>query len=251
MSITVSQVEDEPLAAPGTRCVSPTPAGDSYLSNPRGVLSWAFTLDHKRIGVMYLVAILSSFLLGGLFAILIRAELWTAGPTLISADTYNRAFTLHGSIMVFLVIIPSIPAAFGNFVLPLMLGAKDLAFPRLNLTSLYLYAIGAFLCVQAMIAGGLDTGWTFYVPYSTDATGAVSLVLFGAFILGFSSILTGVNFIASIHQLRPPGMGWFRMPLMLWAICVEHHPGVSDSNSGSYAAAAVGRAFCRDRHLSS
>lgn len=216
MSVAIPDYEIRPEGIPAIPRHGPS--SENYLTYSRGALSWIFTLDHKRIGVMYLCAILTSFLLGGLFAILIRAELWTAGPTLISADTYNRAFTLHGAIMVFLVIIPGIPAAFGNFVLPLMLGAKDLAFPRLNLLSFYLYVIGGMLFIQAMLAGGLDTGWTFYVPYSTSATGAVSLVLLGAFVLGCSSILTGVNFIASIHQLRPEGMNWFRMPLFLWSL---------------------------------
>ncbi|MFC1757775.1 cytochrome c oxidase subunit I [Planctomycetota bacterium] len=199
----------------------PTEVGavNNYLNHKRGILSWLVTLDHKRIGVMYLVAILGAFLLGGVFAIMLRTELWTPGPTVMDADAYNRAFTLHGAVMVFLVIIPGIPAAFGNFVLPLMLGAKDVAFPRLNLTSFYFYLVGAVFCVLAMFMGSLDTGWTFYIPYSTDTPlGGVIPVLCGAFILGFSSIFTGINFIATIHQMRPPGMTWFKMPLFLWSL---------------------------------
>ena len=193
--------------------------GDNYLTHSRGIRSWLFTLDHKRIGVMYLVAILASFFLGGVFALLVRTELWTAERTIVSADDYNRFFTLHGAVMVFLVIIPGIPAAIGNFILPIMLGAKDVAFPRLNLTSFYLWIGGAVLCVLAIFLGSVDTGWTFYVPYSTDTTmGGVVPVLSGAFLLGFSSILTGLNFIVTIHKLRPPGMGWFRMPLFLWSL---------------------------------
>ena len=174
--------------------------GENYLTCSRGIKSWLLTLDHKRIGVMYLVSILGAFLLGGIFALLVRSELWTPEKTVMEADNYNRVFTLHGAIMVFLVIIPSIPAALGNFVLPIMLGAKDVAFPRLNLASYYCYVGGALLCVLSIFLGSVDTGWTFYVPYSTDTSmGGVIPVLLGAFILGFSSILTGINFIVSIH----------------------------------------------------
>jgi cytochrome c oxidase subunit 1 len=194
-------------------------AGDNYLTHTRGFLSWALTLDHKRIGVMYLVSVLASFFVGGLFALLLRTELLTPGPTITaSADLYNQFFTLHGAIMVFLVIIPSVPAALGNFVLPIMLGAKDVAFPRLNLFSYYLWVIGALCVVFSLFMGGLDTGWTFYTPYSTTTTTAVIPVVTGAFILGFSSIFTGLNFIVTIHKLRPPGMTWFRMPLFLWSL---------------------------------
>ncbi len=196
------------------------PESDSYLTHTRGVLSWIFTLDHKRIGLMYMWSVLGSFLLGGIFALLVRTELLTPGPTITSsADTYNQWFTLHGAIMVFLVIIPSIPAALGNFVLPVMMGAKDVAFPRLNLFSYYLWVTGALCCVLSLAMGGFDTGWTFYTPYSTTTSaGGVIPVLTGAFILGFSSIFTGLNFVVTVHKLRPPGMTWFRMPLFLWAI---------------------------------
>ncbi|MCP3902747.1 MAG: cytochrome c oxidase subunit I [Planctomycetes bacterium] len=199
----------------------------NYLTHTRGVLSWLLTLDHKRIGLMYLVSVLASFLLGGIFALLVRTELMFPNydavtgemNPFIDADTYNRWFSLHGAIMVFLVIIPSVPAALGNFVLPIMLGAKDVAFPRLNLGSYWLWVIGAVFAVFAMVSGGVDTGWTFYAPYSTDETRqGVVWVASGVFILGFSSIFTGLNFIVTIHRLRPPGMTWFRMPLFLWAI---------------------------------
>jgi cytochrome c oxidase subunit 1 len=140
---------------------------DHYLNHGSGFRSWALTLDHKRIGVMYLVATLGSFLLGGMAALAVRTELFSRGPTIMSADTYNKMFTLHGAVMVFLFIIPGIPAALGNFVLPLMLGAKDVAFPRLNLMSFWLWVIGAVFCIGAVVTGGVDTGWTFYTPYST------------------------------------------------------------------------------------
>jgi len=195
-------------------------APDNYLTFKRGLLSWLFTLDHKRIGVMYLAAVLVSFFAGGVMALLVRTKLLFPGEvTWMTAEQYNKAFTLHGAIMVFLVIIPSIPAALGNFVLPIMLGAKDVAFPRLNLFSFYLWVLGAICAVYSLVAGGFDTGWTFYTPYSTSSqAGGIIPVLVGVFILGFSSIFTGVNFIVTIHKLRPPGMTWFRMPLFLWAV---------------------------------
>jgi len=198
-----------------------TAGDDNYLTHSRGFLSWALTLDHKRIGVMYLVSVLTSFFAGGILALLIRTELLTPSADFFSQDQYNQLFTLHGAIMVFLVIIPSVPAALGNFVLPIMLGAKDVAFPRLNLFSYHLWVVGAIFFLISLFTGGIDTGWTFYTPYSTDtasAMGGVIPALTGAFILGFSSIFTGMNFIVTIHRLRPPGMTWFRMPLFLWAI---------------------------------
>ncbi len=194
------------------------PAKPDYLNDPKGIMSWLVTVDHKRIGVMYLWSVLFAFLLGGLFALLLRLELLTPGEDFMSADTYNKVFTLHGAIMVFLFIIPAIPAALGNFVLPLMLGAKDVAFPRLNLASYYVYVVGALMAVTSMVLGGVDTGWTFYTPYSTSTDGAVTLMTLSAFVLGFSSIFTGLNFIATIHKLRAPGMGWFEMPLFAWSI---------------------------------
>jgi cytochrome c oxidase subunit I len=190
----------------------------NYINDKKGLLSWLTTIDHKRIGVMYLIGIGASFFLGGIFALLVRLELLTPGPTIMDADTYNRVFTLHGAIMVFLFIVPSVPATLGNFVLPLMLGAKDVAFPRMNLISWYFYVVGALFGVIAMVLGGVDTGWTFYTPYSTGAEGKVTLMIFGVFILGFSSIFTGINFIATIHKLRAPGMNWFRLPLFVWSM---------------------------------
>jgi len=192
----------------------------NYLTFRRGILSWILTLDHKRIGVMYLVAVLTSFFVGGVMALLVRTKLLFPGEVeWMTADQYNKAFTLHGAIMVFLVIVPSIPAALGNFVLPIMLGAKDVAFPRMNLFSFYLWVLGAICAVYSLLAGGFDTGWTFYTPYSSQfGAGGTIPVLVGVFILGFSSIFTGVNFIVTIHKLRPPGMTWFRMPLFLWAL---------------------------------
>jgi len=207
---------DTPGAVPAA-----TPAADphdSYLTAGRGLLSWLFTLDHKRIGVMYLVGILSAFFLGGVFALLVRTELLTPGPTIMSADTYNKMFTLHGAVMIFLFIIPGIPATLGNFVLPLMLGAKDVALPRLNLASFWLWMIGAAVAVSSIIMGAVDTGWTFYTPYSTTTGTAVISMTLGAFILGFSSIFTGLNFIVTVHKLRPEGMTWFKMPLFVWGI---------------------------------
>ncbi len=196
-----------------------TTTGDSnYLNVTKGVLSWLLTLDHKRIGVLYLVSILSSFFLGGMLAMLIRTELLTPGDTIMSADQYNQVFTLHGAIMIFLFIIPGIPAALGNFVLPLMLGAKDVAFPRLNLLSWWLWITGAFIAVASILINAVDTGWTFYTPYSTTTGTSVTLIVLGVFILGFSSILTGLNFIVTIHKLRPRGMTWFKMPLLLWGL---------------------------------
>jgi cytochrome c oxidase subunit I len=191
---------------------------DNYLNHGKGLRSWLFTLDHKRIGIMYLVSILASFLLGGIFALLIRTELLTPGKTIVDANTYNQMFTLHGAIMIFLFIIPGIPAALGNIVLPLMLGAKDVAFPRLNLASYYMWVFGALFALISITTGAVDTGWTFYTPYSTTTGGSVIAMTFGVFILGFSSIFTGLNFIVTIHKLRPKGMTWFRMPLFLWGL---------------------------------
>jgi cytochrome c oxidase subunit I len=200
----------------------PRPA-KNYLNNDKGIKSWLTTLDHKRIGVMYLVGILSAFFLGGCFALLVRLSLLSPqhllfGKVLMTAETYNRVFTLHGAIMVFLFIIPSVPAAFGNFVMPLMLGAMDVAFPRLNLASFYLWCGGAVLALVSMVTGAVDTGWTFYTPYSTTTQGSVVLMITAVFILGFSSIFTGINFVATVHKLRAPGMGWFDMPLFVWGI---------------------------------
>ncbi|WP_437711946.1 cytochrome c oxidase subunit I [Sorangium sp. So ce448] len=193
--------------------------GTDYIRAQSGIMSWLTTVDHKRIGLMYLISTFIAFAMGGLFALILRLELLTPKETLMSANTYNQMFTLHGAVMTFLFIIPSIPGALGNFLLPIMIGAKDVAFPKLNLLSLYLYWIGALFTLSSLVTGGIDTGWTFYVPYSsTVTTTSVLSVTFGVFILGFSSVLTGLNFIVTMHKLRAPGMGWYKMPLMLWAI---------------------------------
>jgi cytochrome c oxidase subunit 1 len=200
------------------------PGEGNYINHSKGIMSWLLTIDHKRIGLMYMVCVLSAFLLGGSFAIALRTLLYTRGAPDVAPitpgmqDMYNQFFTLHGAILVFMFIIPAVPAILGNMILPLMLGAKDVAFPRLNLLSWYCYMGGGifFLCV--LFGGGLDTGWTFYTPYSTSTSTNVTAATMGAFFLGFSSILTGLNFIATIHMLRPKGMGWFKMPLFLWAL---------------------------------
>jgi cytochrome c oxidase subunit 1 len=193
----------------------------NYLTATKGWKSWAFTLDHKRIGLMYLVFVLAAFLAGGIFALLVRTELMSHGPTIVSGPTYNKLFTLHGAIMVFLFIIPSIPASLGNFILPIQLGAKDVAFPKLNLLSFYVYLCGATLTLLSIAHGSVDTGWTFYTPYSLQDPEAATKVLYmtlGVFVLGFSSILTGLNFLVSIHKLRAPGLTWTRLPLFIWGM---------------------------------
>ena len=189
-----------------------------YEEGGKGIMSWVYTLDHKRIGLMYLVSVLVMFAVGGIMALLVRLELFTPGKTIMTAHQYNQAFTLHGAIMVFLFIIPAIPASLGNFVLPLLLGTKDVAFPRLNIFSYYIYVIGAIIAIASIVVGGVDTGWTFYTPYSVESSGKVIWMVLGVFVLGFSSILTGLNFIATIHKLRAPGITWSRMPLFCWGI---------------------------------
>lgn len=185
----------------------------------KGLLAWLLTTDHKRIGIMYLVSILSFFLVGLTFAFMMRLEMLTPGPTIVDAQTYNSFFTLHGMIMVFLFIIPGIPAVFGNFFLPLQIGADDVAFPRINLLSYYLYLAGAFLALYSLIfQTHIDTGWTFYVPYSLRTGTDVTLPLIAAFILGFSSIVTGLNFITTMHRMRIKGMTMFQMPLFSWSL---------------------------------
>lgn len=189
-----------------------------YLRSPKGWWSWVVTLDHKRIGLMYLTTSMFFFAVGGIFALLVRLELWAPGQTIVSADTYNKFFTLHGAIMVFMFIIPIIPASLGNFFLPIQIGARDVAFPRLNLASYYIFLGGALLATSAVVFGGADTGWTFYTPYSIRTATAATLMAGGVFVMGFSGILTGLNFIVTIHKLRAKGMTFFRMPLFLWAI---------------------------------
>jgi cytochrome c oxidase subunit 1 len=195
---------------------APTLPTVTYLNADRTIKSWLFTLDHKRIALMYLVLTTVSLLLGGIFAMALRVEHLTPGPTVMGANTYNRMFTLHGVVMIFLFMIPAIPGIFGNFCIPLMLGAKDVAFPRLNLLSVYVYALGAGLALWAMASGGIDAGWTFYAPYSLSTPATLFPALLGIFIIGFSSILTGLNFIVTVHTLRPQGMTFMRMPLFVW-----------------------------------
>ncbi len=191
---------------------------ESYLTAERGLWSWLTTTDHKRIGLMYLVATSTMLALGGTFAMLLRLELLTPDYTIVGADTYNRFFTAHGVIMVWLFMIPAIPAGFGNFLVPLMIGARDVAFPRLNLASFYIYLVGAAILLYGLAAGGVDTGWTFYTPYSTLSFSRVAVVAMGVFVLGVATIITGVNLIATIHTLRARGMGWGRMPVFVWTI---------------------------------
>ena len=191
----------------------------NYLNWKTSVASWLLTYDHKRIAILYLVSISIFFLMGGLAAALIRMELATPKGDLLTSDVYNKMFTTHGVIMIFLFLIPSIPAVFGNFLLPLMIGARDVAFPRLNLLSWYFFMAGALLVLIALFRGGIDTGWTFYTPYSSSfAKGEVSLAIVGVFLAGFGSIFTGINFLVTIHKMRAPGMTWFRLPLFVWAM---------------------------------
>ncbi len=190
----------------------------NYLNAEYGLKSWLFTQDHKRIAVLYLITVTFFFFIGGIFATLIRAELATPGADLVDSNTYNKLFTMHGIVMIFLFLVPSIPATLGNFLIPPMIGAKDLAFPRINLLSWYLLILGGLFVIYVLITGGVDTGWTFYTPLSTTySNGYVMATAVGIFIAGFSSILTGLNFVVTIHRMRAPGMTWFRMPLFVWA----------------------------------
>ncbi len=190
----------------------------NYITNGTTLKSWLLTKDHKRIAIMYLISVSAFFLMGGIFAGAIRLELLTPASDLLESGTYYKAFTQHGILMIFFFLIPSIPAVLGNFFLPIMIGAKDLALPRINLLSLYIYWLGGALALFALLQGGVDTGWTFYTPYSTTFSNTfVMAVGLGIFINGFSSILTGLNFIVTVHTMRAPGMTWFRLPLFVWA----------------------------------
>jgi cytochrome c oxidase subunit 1 len=212
MSSTTADIHGHPEAGDARE----TPV--NYLNVRKTVASWLLTIDHKRIGILYLLGIAAFFVAGAFFAVLIRLELLTPEGDLMQSATYNRVFTLHGVIMIFFFLVPSIPAVLGNFVLPMMLGAKDLAFPRLNLLSWYLYMIGGVFAVLALVFGGVDTGWTFYTPFSSFASNSnVVLAVAAGFVSGFSSVLTGINFMVSIHKLRAPGLTWFRLPLFVWA----------------------------------
>ncbi len=189
-----------------------------YLREGRGLRSWLLTTDHKRIALLYLAAVTASLLVGGVFALLLRLELLTPERTVMDATTYNKLFTQHGIVMVFLFMIPAIPSVFGNFLVPIMLGADDLAFPRLNLASFYVYLAGAALTAGGMLYGGADTGWTFYTPYSTSSLTSVAPVAFGVFVVGLSSVMTGINFIATTHAMRAKHIGWTKLPLFVWSI---------------------------------
>jgi cytochrome c oxidase subunit 1 len=190
----------------------------SYLERQRSWFGWFFTQDHKRIGVMFLIATACALALGGFFALALRLELATPEADLVTPAIYNRLFTMHGVIMVWLFMIPAIPSGFGNFLVPLMIGARDVAFPRLNLASLWLYVLGASITVIGMLAGGADTGWTFYVPYSSSSPTVVIPILVGVFVLGISSIFSGLNFITTIHTLRTENLRWRDLPLFVWTI---------------------------------
>jgi cytochrome c oxidase subunit 1 len=190
----------------------------NYLNVDNSISSWLLTVDHKRIGLLYLISIAVFFAIGGIMAGLIRAELLTPAGDLMSSDAYNKAFTIHGVTLIFFFLVPSIPAVLGNFLLPIMVGAKDVAFPRLNLASWYVFMAGAMLAIASLVFGGIDTGWTFYTPYSsTFSNTSVSLAISGVFLAGFSSIFTGLNFIVTIHKMRAPGLTWHRLPLFVWA----------------------------------
>src|ERR1700684_3646909 len=178
----------------------------NFLTNENGLLSWLLTGDHKRIAILYLISITFFFFIGGALAGLIRLELLTPQSDLMASDTYNKVFTMHGVIMVFLFLVPSVPATLGNFLIPIMIGAKDLALPKVNLLSWYLYVVGGILVITTMVTGGVDTGWTFTTPLSThfSNTNVITTGL-AIFIAGFSSIFTGLNFIVTIHRMRAPG----------------------------------------------
>jgi cytochrome c oxidase subunit 1 len=191
---------------------------ENYLNATYGLKSWLLTVDHKRIALLYLISITFFFFIGGFFALLIRLELLTPAGDLVQADTYNKLFTMHGQVMIFFFLIPAVPAVLGNFLIPIMIGAKDLAFPRINLLSWYLYIIGGVLMLYTILAGGVDTGWTFYTPLSTEFLNThVITAALAVFVAGFSSILTGLNFIVTTHRMRAPGMTWNRLPLFVWA----------------------------------
>jgi cytochrome c oxidase subunit 1 len=211
--MTTTTIDEAPFIEPSAT------ARRNYLNDEYGVLSWLLTKDHKRIAILYLFSVTIFFIVGGLFAFLMRLELLTPEGDLFTSDTYNKFFTLHGIVMIFFFLIPAIPAVLGNFLLPIMLGAKDLAFPRINLLSWYIYMIGGTFGVIVIITGGVDTGWTFYTPFSTQYSNTkVFMTTLGAFITGFSSILTGLNFLVTTHRMRAPGLTWFRLPLFVWSM---------------------------------
>ena len=190
----------------------------TYLNHQKSIRSWLLTVDHKRIALLYMCTIAAVFLAAGILALLVRIELLAPGPTIVDAQTYNQLFSLHGIMMVFLFIVPSVPAILGNFMLPIQLGAIDVAFPRLNLASYYLYLTGGALAIASMLAGQIDTGWTFYTPYSSRLGAPIIYMTVAIFIAGFGNILTGLNFIVTIHKMRAPGLTWTRLPLFVWSI---------------------------------
>ena len=211
--MTSTTIDDAPFIEPSTR------ERRNYINDEYGVLSWLLTKDHKRIAILYLFSVTLFFVVGGIFAFLMRLELLTPEGDMFTSDTYNKLFTLHGIVMIFFFLIPAIPAVMGNFILPIMLGAKDLAFPKLNLLSWYIYIIGGIFGIVVIITGGVDTGWTFYTPFSTQYSNTkVFATTLGAFITGFSSILTGLNFLVTIHRMRAPGLTWYRLPLFVWSM---------------------------------
>lgn len=200
------------------QAADPTTRRTHYLNAGHTLRSWLLTTDHKRIGILYLLSITAFFFIGGAAAVLMRLELMTPAGDIVGNETYNRLFTMHGVVMVFFFLIPSIPATLGNFLLPMMLGARDLAFPKLNLASWYLFMAGGALAIASLVLGGVDTGWTFYTPYSTTySNSAVITMALGIFIAGFSSIFTGINFIVTTHTMRAPGLTWMRLPLFVWS----------------------------------
>ena len=197
---------------------TPAVERDNYLNADYGIRSWLLTTDHKRIAILYLISITFMFFVGGFAATLIRLELLTPPGDLVTSDTYNKLFSIHGIVMVFFFLVPSIPATLGNFLVPMMIGAKDLAFPRINLASWYLYITAALIILYVILTGGVDTGWTFYVPFSSTYSNThVIAAVIAIFIAGFSSIFTGFNFIVTIHRMRAPGMTWSRLPLFIWS----------------------------------
>jgi cytochrome c oxidase subunit I len=207
------------ILEPGLLTPEPKEQRETYLNAGRGILSWFLTKDHKRIAILYLITVTLMFFIGGFAITIVRLNLMTPRGGLVQADTYNRLFTIHGVIMVFFFLVPVVPTVLGNFFLPLMIGAKDLAFPRLNLASWYLFAIGGAWALIAMLAGGVDTGWTFYTPYSSNSSHYnVVPTIIGIVISGFSSIFTGLNFIVTTHRMRAPGLTWWRLPIFVWTI---------------------------------
>jgi cytochrome c oxidase subunit I len=204
----------------------------NYLNVEHGWKSWLFTTDHKRIAVLYIISITLMFFVGGLFAVMMRVNLLSPEGNYFSAATYDRLFSMHGIIMVFFFLVPSIPATLANFLIPIMIGAKDPAFPRVNLLSWYLYVIGAIVTMYCVFVGGVDTGWTFYAPFSSTYSNSYVLpAVAGVFVAGFSSILTGLNFIVTVHKMRAPGMTWGRLPLFVWS---NYATGARHSRTGHF-----------------